>query len=770
MNSFQWMPKHDAWVYVAVAAACASLFWLAWRQSRSPVARSWWLVVLRAALLGLLLLVLLNPSKVTETQTPPQPSDLVYLVDCSQSMGLDRPVSRLERVKKAISRSYRQAAADHVHILPFRFGEQMRVAAALDDFRAEDDATHLGSALEGLPARFGRRPAGVVLFSDGRGSEPPDLEEIAAGYRQLEVPVHVFSVGDASLIGDVAIQELVVPRNAPQATRLPVRVQIDSHGYDGQRAEIRIRAPGDPPEKALAVLPITLTGKPQTHELTILPGADVHHLLVEVPPLAGEATAENNQVPFEVGARKKKLRVIYMEGTTGGEYRFLRDALVEDPNIECMAMEVQYQYTRDQRLFRVDDPARGYPATREELFSYDIVICSDANRNAFTQEQLDWTEELVAKRGGGFAMIGGVTSYGAGQWDQTVWDGIIPVKMSGTLPGSRGPGYVYTPFGVNVPADVERHPIWRIVDDPVQNRQVLNRIPLFYGANWVDRVKPGATCLGLTDRPLPSGVGVMPLFACQSYGLGRTFAMMPDTTIDWGKDWEHNWGEGDNRYFRKFWRNVINWLGENSAGANRRLRIDTDKVIYRPGQPIEITVRAYDEKLEETDSFRLAARLRQGAAAASGRSSASSAPIAEAALAPAADDKLYRGRIKTPPFSAIAAKSPGSSLQALALEVTAYRGNEPAMQTSVDVQVLNDSPEFRDPRPDFPTLETIARSTGGKVLRNQSDLDGLIAACRPVAGEKLVTHQPLWDHPAFWFLLLLLLAVEWILRRTWGLA
>jgi len=487
--------------------------------------------------------------------------------------------------------------------------------------------------------------------------------------------------------------------------------------------------------------------------------------VVEVPPLAGEATTENNQVPFEIGTRKKKLRVIYMEGTTGGEYRFLRDALVEDPNIECMAMEVQYQYTRDQRLFRVDDPSRGYPATREELFGYDVVICSDASRNAFTQDQLNWTKELVAKRGGGFAMVGGVTSYGAGQWEQTVWDEIIPVKMGENLPNSRGAGYVYTPFGVTVPVEVERHPIWRIVDDPMQNRQILDRIPVFYGASIIDRVKPGATLLGLPDRPLPN-VGLMPVFACQSFGMGRTFGMMPDTTIDWGRDWERNWGEGDNRYFRKFWRNVVTWLGENSAGASRRLRIETDRVIYRPGQPIEITARAFDEKLEETDRYRLTARLQQPATPAS----ASRATIEEVALAPATDDKLYHGRIKTPPISAIAERPPGSSLQTLALEVTARNGNEPPVQVSIDVQILDDSPEFRDLRPDIPALETLAHLTGGKVLRRASDLGAVIGACQPAPGEKVVSRQPAWDSPTVWFLLLLLLAAEWILRRIWGLA
>ena len=46
-----------------------------------------------------------------------------------------------------------------------------------------------------------------------------------------------------------------------------------------------------------------------------------------------------------------------------------------------------------------------------------MVICSDIARTAFTPEQLDWTVELVGKRGGGFAMVGGFTSFGSGGWD-----------------------------------------------------------------------------------------------------------------------------------------------------------------------------------------------------------------------------------------------------------------------------------------------------------------------------------------------------------------
>ena len=70
-------------------------------------------------------------------------------------------------------------------------------------------------------------------------------------------------------------------------------------------------------------------------------------------------------------------------------------------------MMVNNQYDQRPILQRVDNPRLGYPTTRQELFEYDVVICSDIARTAFTPEQLEWTVELVAQRGGGFVMIGG---------------------------------------------------------------------------------------------------------------------------------------------------------------------------------------------------------------------------------------------------------------------------------------------------------------------------------------------------------------------------
>ena len=83
-----------------------------------------------------------------------------------------------------------------------------------------------------------------------------------------------------------------------------------------------------------------------------------------------------------------------------------------------------------------------------------MVICSDIARGAFTREQLEWTVELVSKRGGGFVMIGGNRSFGSGGWDQTVWDGLIPVDMSGH--GTGDSEFSVSAFKVEHPAGCHR--------------------------------------------------------------------------------------------------------------------------------------------------------------------------------------------------------------------------------------------------------------------------------------------------------------------------
>ena len=60
--------------------------------------------------------------------------------------------------------------------------------------------------------------------------------------------------------------------------------------------------------------------------------------------------------------RDAKLRVIYMEGSPLPEYRYIQDALEEDPNITCVSMTTDNMHAAHPRLYRIADPRRGYPS------------------------------------------------------------------------------------------------------------------------------------------------------------------------------------------------------------------------------------------------------------------------------------------------------------------------------------------------------------------------------------------------------------------------
>ena len=122
----------------------------------------------------------------------------------------------------------------------------------------------------GCPARFGgNRPAGVVVFSDGRTTETAGFKEAAEGYRKWKVPLHVLS-GERpghqgrrrdSGTGDSAFRSAGHEGARPRAVRqLRLQGPTDRNPHP---------AAANPWAKPLAALPVTLAGGPQTHDLMI---------------------------------------------------------------------------------------------------------------------------------------------------------------------------------------------------------------------------------------------------------------------------------------------------------------------------------------------------------------------------------------------------------------------------------------------------------------------------------------------------------------------
>ena len=173
-------------------------------------------------------------------------------------MALDEPVTRIEQVKQVLQQvDGLVSGSDRPRVLLYRFGVQLSLAPDVAGLQPIEEASRLDAALERLPSRFSTEPPrAVFVFSDGTVGRSFRAAEFAGIYQRMGIPVHVFPVGNERIRGDVAIQELVVPRRADKGAKVPVRTVVRSQGFDGQRVVVQVRPADRPHAEPLASLPI----------------------------------------------------------------------------------------------------------------------------------------------------------------------------------------------------------------------------------------------------------------------------------------------------------------------------------------------------------------------------------------------------------------------------------------------------------------------------------------------------------------------------------
>jgi uncharacterized membrane protein len=807
-TTFQWSSTLSLPLVLALAVAAALVFLLLRWTTGSPLSpakrRGLW--VFRALILAVLALILLNPVRVEETPGAIERPKVVYLVDTSQSMALGKAEkTRWDEVVSTIRDAEgNRASGVGPDVGVFRFGARLsaieapfwrRSGPSKDPVPAPTDSdTLLTGSLESLAERFGQDPPrAVVLFSDGRASDAQRAPAIARGYGRMNVPIHVVPVGDDQVGGDVAIVSLVVPNLVRKSTRIPVQVFVRSYGYKGKRAEAKLVeiGPDARPGAVLARSPIVLQDGLSSYALAFDSGDHDRKLGAILDPQPGEVSAENNTFSTDVAIDRTKIRVLYLEGTVerfvarkglfglaGSEvqhaYSPLQKALMEDPDIECTAVS---PIGTDGVVVRSDEVGRGFPETASELFAYDAIILSNVPREALGDKALGWIDEWIGRRGGGLCMVGGPLSFGSGRWAETSVGKMLPVEIE---PGAKD--WDDSLSAIKPVSDGAIHPVWHIVADEAENRAILATLPNFRGHNRLGPAKPNAEVLARVGPGSPDGG---PALAVQPFGRGRTMVLATGITRNLDGGLSQSWGLGDSRYYKKFWRNAVYWLTENSSIGRRRLLAETNNRIYRPGESIMLTARAFDENAAPTIDYRVTVSVEPRTTS---ETTSDDSPLRKPSLGPSdgetrapllpwgeefdlaklTSEKSYAIRL---PISDGKNLPPGVALtQRLRIELTAYENNTQVDSTALEVQILDDPSEQQNPLPDHALLKRVADDSGGTVLRDSKALASMLGRLPIGVGPPEVKATPAWSRWWLLWVLIGLLTIEWVWRRRIGLA
>jgi uncharacterized membrane protein len=766
MTRFAHLP--EPWVLIAGVGAALTLIAVShvFARGRASQGVRFVCALLRAVCVGLLTVCLLDPQWVRKISRQPQ-ARLAVLLDSSRSMATDDvPGGRLEAGRTWIEEHVSKVAPSGLGLLQLGFHD--RLFAVTNSPEAAGTATGLGRALESLLAQPSEDPlTGVVLVSDGIDTTGAALDTVARDYRRRGVPIHTFVTGTTNRMRDVALEQVQVRRAVPNEAPTRITVGLRSEGFRGTRGQVQIRRGTE----ILATQDLTFNGAGQNVTLDFTPrqkGFQIYE--VSVGGVPGEWLASNNRRAFGLEVADPTIRVLYMEGTPQNqaspqpEWKYLKDALQSDSNIVVTTLYRQFgnngQFLRTvdsdietgERIFPVEHPTRGFPRTLDGLLKYDVVIHSDIRTDSFLEEQIENMARLVEEFGGGFVMIGGNSAFGRGGYHRTVLDRIIPVAMEGAYDSDR------RDFRLKVPDNAWTHPLVALGRDPADTRRIwTERFPSLHGLNVMERVKPAATLLAITDDGLDNVV-----LAVQEIGRGRSMAFTSDTTRSWGEDFETLWGEPrdarrmltewncDSRYYRRFWINAVRWLAAGKAGkTNQPVVVELDRGNAAPGDTVTASVRVRDQAQRDVAGAEVTLWLGRGT---------SSNAVATARYDAAT--RSHIARVKVP-----------AEGQWILTGIASRNGSRLGDDRQLLVSETLDR-ELLDLAARPAVLERLARLSGGTAFAAQAqdgpNLKQLFAGMPPPITE--YQREPLWDK-AWWLGAVLgLLSVEWALRRWRGLA
>lgn len=645
--------------------------------------------------------------------------------------------SRLDLAKAVLVDSARpifESLGENLDLSYHSFGQSPRLISddtvvAAEDLAvlgATDPETSIASSLEAVANSGGIPPAGIVLLSDGIDSATSQRSE--AVLRDLgarEIPVYTVPLGLPDP-DDVSINNIVMQEVAFSGDRVPVRVHLQSEGYEQRTARLSVLLN----DRRVSSRVVRFEGGLQFEEVDFR--VDIYEkgaaqIDVVIEPFDDEVSITNNRITRSIRVVNEKVNVLYIEGNARWEFRYLRAILKRDPRINAtfIASNVGPEVARNS-----PEHIERFPSKREEAFMYDLVILGDVDAAFFSDEELGLLEELIRDRGASLLMLCG-PMHSPGSYQGTPVQTMLPVRFDPDEKWAEVSESVYpvlTPEG-------RSSLVMTLENEDDLNDRIWSRMAPMDQLPPLLSAKPGATVLAVLSDSTERDQSY-PLVAWQRYGTGKCMSIASDRL------WRLRYKTGD-KYHWRVWSQCIQFMTlSRLMGEHKRIRLETDRSSYFFGSQGRLYAHVLDDDFEPVvqSGFDVIVSGLDGADAGQ-----------QIKLQPdRSQPGLYEGYF-TPP-------GPGR-----------YRmeanENDRKVSSITEFQVSDIRQELTETDMRLENLQRIADLTGGATL-GVRELPKLASL---VNGDPLSTtvrsERPLWDHWLVILLLVGLLGAEWILRR-----
>ena len=564
---------HWPWLVLLTAAIIALTGWSFFfgLRSKGRIAVLW---LLRTAALAGFVVVLLLPQRRHEEVTVLRPQ-LAVLVDTSESMtdpvDGQQPV-RADRVREFFQSPTMTLARQNFDVRVFSFDQQLAEAGQdLTGLNFKGDRSNLLGSLRQLEERFRGQPlAAVLVLSDGLDTVAgaKALDTVAAN-----VPVFTFELENTFKpkvkTKHVGIANVDYPQRVVVGWESEIHVLVSGSGMIGETVGLQLWRDGQKFQETT----VAFGEEEQTREARFAvahdrPGMVQYELRITDPA----ADKESQNYPFLIQVLELGNRVLYVQNALGFDFKFLRQALVGDRNLQLMT----YVRWADNRLVLMSERGKvnsntPLQFTGAELAKYSVIILGDLPPSALATADWQAVRDFV-DHGGALVLLGGANSLGTPALAQTPVRDLVPVQLSATTEYREGK------FPVEITETGLHHPVFGALFAKISDLAPLLTCDL------VDGVLPTAEVLVQANVGGPK----YPLIVAMRYGQGRVVAVLTDTIWRWhlaAKSWV-----AERSPYDTFWVQLMDWLipKEQNKQQENRLELVSDRSNYLTGEKPEL--------------------------------------------------------------------------------------------------------------------------------------------------------------------------------------
>lgn len=707
--------------------AVAVLCFTAWR--RSGFRRGLGFLELLRLLIAIGVAITFNQPEWREVFKPDHKPTLAILADSSQSMMTEdvmnpslpaaEPKSRADSIRPLIDESAWSALKERLDIVIEPFSSKETPAESGTDINEA-----LAAAMEKHP-----RLRAAVLITDGdwNSGEAPSIA--ATKLRMRDVPVFAVPAGSETKLPDAELASFDAPAFGVAGKPVRIPFVIDSSLPRDERVTLEMTSS---------------TGEVVTKEVTLPAMGRLQDALVwrplatgdaklklTVPLLATERFPNNNSLEAPIAIRKEQLQVLVIESFPRWEYRYLRNALERDPGVEVSCL-----------LFHPDlekpGAGKGYLSafpSDEALTGYDVIFLGDVGigKGQLTAGQCASLQKMVRDQASGLVFLPGMRGHQLTLMSSSLAD-LFPIVFDEAQPrgwGSNVPGkFTLTDSGA-------KSLLTKLEDTDEASARVWSSLPGFQWYAAAMRAKAGAEVLA-THGTESTKFGRVPLIVTKTYGAGKILFM--------GADGAWRWRRGvEDKYHYRFWGQVVRWMAyQRNMASSGKMRL-----FYSPDRPQSGDVLTLNANVMSASGE----PLREGNVIAQIESPGGKA--ASVRLLPAGEEAwgLFTGTF-TPAEPGehriqLSSAESGASLDA----VIAVQG---AAREKLGQAARHE------------VLREIAQLTRGKFIASLDPAEIAKAVASLPEPEPIERRLPLWPHPLWAGLLVLLMGVFWVCRKAIG--